>query len=516
MKGHPFCSTEIRCHGFDFYGALVGKVTWDEMTFLMIRGERPSPRIKRLFNLVLVALSNPGPRDWSTRAAMGAAIGKASVGNCLTAGLSVHQGGVQGSQMVEETMRFLHALRPQKNLLQSLSRQKDVPPGYGWWYTSKDIRAEMMLKAARRIMKPGPYTLLASQVEIVISEKQQGWLTLPGVVGALLLDLGFSPHEGAGLFLMAAMPGWLAHSLEQRPKRWNEYPVYWQPERYHYQPPYQGKSSAREFPFSHVASLQELRGHIYTSTGATLKDRKDFEYMGHRQFRDLTGKISWMQHLILSMTGRRISKKEGRFLEVLAVMTNYGDPRLWMHQAAAAATSMGCTPGQSLVAGLATIEGERLGPSPAHQAAEFFATVHALHEKSSLGKLLEEKLAQGGTFFGYGRPLVNTDERIPVVMQFARRYGYAKGTFVQLSFQIERWIKRKKGIVLNAAGLTSALMLDLGYSPREIYAFWCSAFTGGMHAMIWEQNQREPGTFLPMACEDIEYVGRKPRVLGRL
>jgi hypothetical protein len=132
-----------------------------------------------------------------------------------------------------------------------------------------------------------------------------------------------------------------------------------------------------------------------------------------------------------------------------------------------------------------------------------------------LDDFLRAKLDAGEILLGYGRPLVGNDERVPLALGLGKKYGLSRGPFVKLALEIENWIKKEKGIVMNASGLYAAFLLDLGFSHHDMYSFGCTILTGGMLSMIWEQSRREPGTFLPMAVEDIEYVGRGPRSLKR-
>lgn len=522
LKDHAFNAEETFCRGYDFYGDLLGKVSWEELLFLQLRGELPSPTTLKLFNLVMVALANPGSRDWSTRAAMCGAIGKASVGNCLIAGLAVHQGQAQGADLLEETMCWLQKTAAQNKKRKNLKAcfSQDTPPGFGWWYTSRDVRAEKFLEVAVKLSKSSDYVQLARRVEALTVGRGQGWLRLQGAVGALLLDLGFTPKEGAGIFLVAATSGLLAHTIEQLPRRWNEYPVYWRPEQYEYQPPRNGKPAVTGREETKIngalpALYSRFRGKVVTSTGMIHPGRADFEYMGHKQFQELTDHISMTQHFMLSATGKFITAKQGKFIEALMITNNYGDPRLWMHQATASATNLRCSPGAALISGMAVVEGEQLGPGSPYRAAKLLLEAETVVGKMTLKKFIERKLACGETLSGYGRPLVNTDERVPLALRLAKKYGYASSRYVRLARQIEGIVHHKKGIVMNFSGIVSAIFLEIGLTPDDIYCFASTALCPGMMTMMWEQRHRQPGTFLPMAVEDIDYVGRGPRALNR-
>jgi citrate synthase len=47
----------------------------------------------------------------------------------------------------------------------------------------------------------------------VLAARSLGWLNT-GVVAAVLVDLGFHPRDGAGVFQLLGAPGLLAHGME--------------------------------------------------------------------------------------------------------------------------------------------------------------------------------------------------------------------------------------------------------------------------------------------------------------
>ncbi len=227
------------CHGYDFFGELLGSRPFTHVVYLLMRGELPGGLEARTLDLLMTSVINPGPRHWAVRAAMNGAVGGTSIGNCLVAGLGTLQGEYLGAQCVREAAEMFlwareQAADPAQTSTVFASRWPELP-GYGLLYSERDSRAARVAELLESMELAGPVLNLARAAEQSIAAEHRIWLTLPGVFAAALLDLGFSEDQAAGLFLIASAPGILAHAAEQRNRRWNEYPIYWDPKLYSYE-----------------------------------------------------------------------------------------------------------------------------------------------------------------------------------------------------------------------------------------------------------------------------------------
>ena len=64
---------------------------------------------------------------------------------------------------------------------------------------------------------------------------------------------------------------------------------------------------------------------------------------------------------------------------------------------------------------------------------------------------------------------------------------------------------------MNYGGYLAAWLLDFGFSPTQIYHLQLLLFYTGILPCYIEALENEPGTFLPIACEDILYEGPEER-----
>lgn len=102
---NPFAAREVRCHGYDVYGEMLGQARWSDMVYLLFKGEAPTPAQARILDTLAVALANPGPRDPMVHAAMCAGVGGSPAAAGLMAALAVGAGQSGGARDVYLAMQ---------------------------------------------------------------------------------------------------------------------------------------------------------------------------------------------------------------------------------------------------------------------------------------------------------------------------------------------------------------------------------------------------------------------------
>lgn len=93
---NPYIAEHCRCRGYDLF-ELVQKRSFVDIIYLLLRGELPTKDQAQLFETLLVALINPGPRHPATRAAMNAGVGKTNTAHILPIALPVLGGDHLGA-----------------------------------------------------------------------------------------------------------------------------------------------------------------------------------------------------------------------------------------------------------------------------------------------------------------------------------------------------------------------------------------------------------------------------------
>jgi len=219
---NPYIAESCRCHGYDLLELMSGR-SYVDVLYLLFRGELPDTDESALLEALMISMINPGPRHPATRAAMNAGVGKTDPVHILPIALTVMGGSHLGAGEVEAAMRFLRkqggsdpevlASELLKNAMPEEGEDWRLAPGFGWRFgTAERLPGEF---ARRLAALPGSGARLhwGCAFADALAAQRLGWLN-SGVVAAVLVDLGFHPRDGAGLFQLLSAPGLLAHGLE--------------------------------------------------------------------------------------------------------------------------------------------------------------------------------------------------------------------------------------------------------------------------------------------------------------
>lgn len=213
------------CHGYDLYNDLLDKYSWSELIYLHLKGELPGREQAEVFDFILRSVINPGPTDWATQAAMTAAVTHSPVGNSLLAGLAVLQGRFNGALEVEMAMQMLSDLVrlpssiDAKSSAEISSSYPDLP-GIARQGSTDNERVGKIVNRVLTLSSNDQHL----QTALSVAHQNGHYISKLGLFAATLCDLGFSPRQGHGLYLLAAAPGILAHLLEQMQGDWSSYP----------------------------------------------------------------------------------------------------------------------------------------------------------------------------------------------------------------------------------------------------------------------------------------------------
>ncbi len=259
-------------------------------------------------------------------------------------------------------------------------------------------------------------------------------------------------------------------------------------------------------------ALHEQVGRVKSRMGGFFPAEQRVVFRGKDLHADLAH-MGWLELLVHGITGRHHGAEQLRLMEALWVFTSYPDPRIWNNRVVALAASARSTGALGMSAALAVSEAHIYGRGNEVQAITFFLHAHkALQAGMSLDACIREEMKAHGRMAGYGRPLVNADERIAPTMALARELGLADGPHVRLAFEVERHLlERGRPLKLNYGGLVSAFGADLGFAPREFYLFMYAVFLAGMPPCYIEAADRPEGSLFPLPCDHVDYQGPAAR-----
>ena len=217
---------EVRVRGYDI-AELMGSASVGSGVYLILMGELPSREVGRLMDAILVSSIDHGATPPSALAARTVASTGQSLSASVAAGImsiNRHHGGA-----IENCARQLGAI-----IARSEADKTDLPAaaaaeladmkartqrmsGFGHRIHDNDPRTAALFKLADEAGASGKHVAAARAVEAVFRDQGKALpINVDGAIGAVLADLGFPYEVMNGLFMIARVPGLVAHVVEEQ------------------------------------------------------------------------------------------------------------------------------------------------------------------------------------------------------------------------------------------------------------------------------------------------------------
>ena len=217
----------IRLRGYPIE-ELMGRKTFAEVVWLALRGELPSEAEGKLLDAILVSSVDHGVTPPSTLAARTAASTGAPVNAALASGVLAvnryHGGAVEGCMnALAEALAYMkeRSVSREEAAAAVVERYREAGrrvEGFGHRLHDDDPRAARLFALAEELglAAEGIPTARAFEAALVTVTGKALPLNVDGAIAACLLELGFEPYVANAFFILARMPGWLAHVVEER------------------------------------------------------------------------------------------------------------------------------------------------------------------------------------------------------------------------------------------------------------------------------------------------------------
>lgn len=210
---------------------LIGKISFPQMIWLMLRGELPNARQARLLEAALVASVDHGPHAPSIAIARMAASTGIELNNVMASAVNVlgdvHGGAGQQCMELYETI----AADPRSAadlpgavdaaLHDFVAAHGKIIPGFGHRFHPIDPRCEplfALVEDARAAgIVEGGYAKIGRAVEAGIKRRtgKPIPMNIDGITAVIFCELGFATPLGRGLFILSRSVGILAHAWEE-------------------------------------------------------------------------------------------------------------------------------------------------------------------------------------------------------------------------------------------------------------------------------------------------------------
>jgi citrate synthase len=220
----------IRFRGFPIE-QLIGRVSFPQMIWLMLKGNLPTPDQAALMEAALVAAVDHGPQAPSIAISRMAVTCGLPLNGAMSSAINVLDDvhGGAGEQCMELYFDIARRMDEGAALESAVGAGLDsfvaehgkIIPGFGHRFHPVDPRSPRLLElvdAARdRHVVSGRFAEIGRGVEALVQRRKGRKIpmNIDGATAVIYSELGFSSALGRGLFILSRSVGILAHASEQ-------------------------------------------------------------------------------------------------------------------------------------------------------------------------------------------------------------------------------------------------------------------------------------------------------------
>jgi len=259
--------------------------------------------------------------------------------------------------------------------------------------------------------------------------------------------------------------------------------------------------------------LQAYEDNWQTEMGAWFPGER-VVLRGKDVFSELSNQ-SWMEFYLYAMTGRN-SPLLARTIEgIWLISSSYPDPRLWNNRIAALGGTSRTTAALAVAAGNAASEATLYGLRTSRGAFDFLKrTNKKLEAGAPLDVIIKKELKKYRAIYGYGRPLVNADERIAPLIQFVKSIGVTENKFLSLALSINDYFQASRyKYQINISAIAAAVAADFNLSIDEFYHLATLSFVGGIFPCYIDSREKPEGAFFPLVVDRINSSSKQKKRL---
>jgi citrate synthase len=218
---------KISVRGFPI-DQLMGRISFPQMVYLLFKGELPEENIGKMIDAILVSSVDHGTTPPSALSAVTVASTGAPLNASLAAGIlaiSQFHGGA-----IEECMRILLKTMTYKNseqcsdeeaaaqIITNYRDNKTRLSGFGHRLHSDDPRTKKLFQLASDLGISNQYVTLIKALEKELQKTLGKKLpvNVDGAIAALLCEMDFDVIFANAFFMIARVPGLVAHIYEEK------------------------------------------------------------------------------------------------------------------------------------------------------------------------------------------------------------------------------------------------------------------------------------------------------------
>jgi len=207
---------------------LMGRITFAQAVFLAIKGELPGENEARMIDAMLVSSVDHGVTPPSCLAARTIASTGSPLNAALAGGILAisryHGGAIEHSMKVmEEAVRRKREMNKSHEemaavIISEYKEKNKRLPGFGHRIHTQDPRTIKLFQIASDLGIAGEYVGMARAIEDAMEQGRGKRLPInvDGAIAALLCEMDFPPQLANAFFILARIPGLVAHVFEEQ------------------------------------------------------------------------------------------------------------------------------------------------------------------------------------------------------------------------------------------------------------------------------------------------------------
>jgi len=215
----------VRCYPLD---KLMGRISFAQAVYLVLKGEMPSPAVGKMVDAILVSSIDHGASPPSALAARTVASTGAELNSAVATGILAisrfHGGAVEAgmhlylkiaARMEADGISEQAAVEAE---LREMKEKKQRASGFGHRVHTRDPRATKLFALAEELGLAGKHIRIARAVQegLRMTLGRELPINVDGAIGAVLCDLDIPPEIGNAFFIIARVPGLVAHVHEEK------------------------------------------------------------------------------------------------------------------------------------------------------------------------------------------------------------------------------------------------------------------------------------------------------------
>ncbi len=219
-------SVQLRGYPID---QLMGRISYAEAVYLALRGELPDAATGKLIDAMLVSSVDHGVTPPSVLTALTVASTGADLSSCVASGVLAinrwHGGAIEACmhtliEAVSKQQTGRSAAEVATETVAQARAAKKKLSGFGHRVHTKDPRTARLFELAAGAGKSGAYVDMALALATAFEEQGKALpINVDGAMAAVLCELDFDPQLANAFFIMARVPGIVAHVYEERTRQ---------------------------------------------------------------------------------------------------------------------------------------------------------------------------------------------------------------------------------------------------------------------------------------------------------